>query len=570
MKPSHTILAFLACALIVLAGVAWISKSAIDADRAEAEARGKAALEENIRLALWRMDSSFTPVIARESAGQAWSRPAAADASEGVEEVLLHFVVDEEHLLSSPELDEGAPSVERRRVLERRLEQLRAKLGGRGSEEILAALRGLGGTTAVLEPRPPLQSGQAPAQGDQSPVAQLRKSSVEWQMRSRSVQQAANNYNPKSTAGEAPAIDAWRQARKQAEPVSDAAMTPLWIRGELLLARRRGPPGREAVQGAWLDWARISSGLLVEVQDLLPRAQLLAVEGHRAAPEPRMLASLPARLVLDEASSSVARPPLSTSVLITLAVAWSGLFLAAAAVAVLLAGTVALSERRAVFVSAVTHELRTPLTTFRLYTEMLVGGMVPDDRKVTYLETLRREAVRLSHLVENVLAYAKLERGSGGPGRAERLLVGELVERCRPRLEDRAAQAEMTIALDPLPGTLHADPGAVEQILFNLVDNACKYASGATDRRIHLSAALDQGAVALRVHDHGPGVPPSDRRRLFSPFSKSAQRAAASAPGVGLGLALSRRLARTMGGDLALEAAPSGQGACFVLRLPAV
>src|SRR5207302_1176635 len=125
-----------------------------------------------------------------------------------------------------------------------------------------------------------------------------------------------------------------------------------------------------------------------------------------------------------------------------------------------------------------------------------------------------------------------------------------------PRLDDRAAQAGMRIEVatasrDELVAA--GDPAAIEQVLFNLVDNACKYAAGASDRRIHVEAALEGERAIIRVRDHGPGVGAEEKRRLFSPFSKSAQRAASSAPGVGLGLALSRRLARAMKGDLRME-----------------
>jgi signal transduction histidine kinase len=115
---------------------------------------------------------------------------------------------------------------------------------------------------------------------------------------------------------------------------------------------------------------------------------------------------------------------------------------------------------------------------------------------------------------------------------------------------------------------VRANVSAAEQILFNLVDNACKYARTAADKRIHLAAQWHNGTVRLRLRDHGPGIPPSVRRRLFQPFSKSAQEAACTAPGVGLGLALSRRLARDMGGDLRLDEDVT-DGACFVLTLGA-
>ena len=112
-----------------------------------------------------------------------------------------------------------------------------------------------------------------------------------------------------------------------------------------------------------------------------------------------------------------------------------------------------------------------------------------------------------------------------------------------------------------------ADRSAVERILSNLVDNACKYARQAADRRIHLEGGADSRAVWLSVADHGPGLSRAELRRLFRPFHKSAGEAAQSAPGVGLGLALSRRLARAQGGDLRFES-PEGRGASFVLRLP--
>lgn len=111
-----------------------------------------------------------------------------------------------------------------------------------------------------------------------------------------------------------------------------------------------------------------------------------------------------------------------------------------------------------------------------------------------------------------------------------------------------------------------ADPGAVEQILFNLVDNACKYGVGGT-RRIEINCELD-GKARISVRDFGPGISRTEAARLFQPFRKSAQQAANSAPGVGLGLALSRRLARAMGGELALDAHVR-DGCRFTLTLPA-
>ena len=121
---------------------------------------------------------------------------------------------------------------------------------------------------------------------------------------------------------------------------------------------------------------------------------------------------------------------------------------------------------------------------------------------------------------------------------------------------------------EDVTGTVvRADTAAVEQILFNLVDNACKYASAAEDKRIHLRTERTTDALLLRVCDHGSGISDEDARKLFRPFTKSARDAANSAPGVGLGLALSRRLARHMNGNLTLDGSIP-DGACFVLSLP--
>jgi len=114
---------------------------------------------------------------------------------------------------------------------------------------------------------------------------------------------------------------------------------------------------------------------------------------------------------------------------------------------------------------------------------------------------------------------------------------------------------------------LSADAAAVEQILSNLIDNACKYAASASDRRLHLQLTAGRSQVAFAVRDHGPGIAPAGLRKLFVPFSKSAAQAATSAPGVGLGLALCRRLARSRRGDLRYSAAAGG-GAIFTLTLP--
>ncbi len=362
---------------------------------------------------------------------------------------------------------------------------------------------------------------------------------------------------------------------KNASPAnSSRPFQGVWIGSHLMLTREAFVDGVRMVQGVWLDWPALRESLLREITDLFPDAKLEpaanASAGTRPNDDPLRFAALPVRLV----PGAIQLPPLPfwTPLRRSLGIALACGLLAAVAVGLVLFGTVALSERRADFVSAVTHELRTPLTTFRLYSEMLADGMVTDEaQRKTYLDTLAGEASRLSHLVENVLSYARLERGSA-KARAEKIRIGELLDRILPRLQQRADACGMTVCVQATETDrkteLHVDAAAVEQILFNLVDNACKYAAPrSSEPVIHVEADTGGKFAMLRVRDHGGGISRSERRRIFHPFHKSADQAAHSAPGVGLGLALCRRLAAALGGAIMLDATHK-DGACFMLRLP--
>jgi signal transduction histidine kinase len=353
----------------------------------------------------------------------------------------------------------------------------------------------------------------------------------------------------------------------QPERVIEGVSRPLWIDDRLILARRVKVGDKTLIQGCWLDWERLRGELLGAIADLTPEATLKPVTALEPQSLSRVLATLPVQLSVPP--PTIAAAPRS-SMRLALILAWTCLVAAAVAAAVMLWSVVALSERRGAFVAAVTHELRTPLTTFRMYAEMLADGMVPDaEQRQRYLETLRAEADRLAHLVDNVLQYARLER-TNPDRRREKLPLGDLIDRMRGRLTSRTHEAGMVlkVAIDDATAetTVDLDVAAVEQIVFNLVDNACKYAAHAGDRRIHLEVVAEGRQAVIRVRDHGPGISRLGRRKLFQPFSKSVHEAANSAPGVGLGLALCRRLARHLGGRLTL--AESNEGAVFELRLP--
>ena len=300
---------------------------------------------------------------------------------------------------------------------------------------------------------------------------------------------------------------------------------PLWIDSKLLLARRVVADGQVRIQGSWLDWPAIRDLLKGEVSDLFPQIELLPVTFETPVAPDRRMATLPVQLSVPDA---LLPDPLAdyetlagrfSAIQISLFVAWCCLALASGAVAIMLQSVLKLSERRAAFVSAVTHELRSPLTTFRMYAEMLADGMIRDDQqRAVYYDTLRLEADRLAPS-GGQRAPIRATRTSRHPRRRAVVDLAELIHLATQRLSQRASQSGMEVQQTVPPHSdgksALTDPAAVEQILFNLVDNACKYASSARDRRIHVVWSWGRRRVRVRVSDHGPGIPAADRGSCF-------------------------------------------------------
>jgi signal transduction histidine kinase len=588
-------------AAVAVSAMAYVTHRAMEMERRQQQSQRFAAEQEKVRLALWRMDAAAMAMLAaeggrpleqysptmlamRETGGNA-RYPNNMRAVEVVSPLLLnrgslvqmHFTYDgATGQLTSPQTpDANAPSgwrekpavwpqIPPERLAEdrRRLEELRGRL----RFDLIAARLRTNDAPALA------QANRDPSRGNREiSDSQLMMNQAELTNRAQS---------------------AYLNNDLRIPPASESQPLALWQNGSLLIVRGVGQGRQMRIAGAWLDWPAVEKMLLSQVRDLLPHARLEAIAGEPDPTDVNRLASLPVRLAPGAVPIEAAALGLLTG---PLAAAWICLLAALLAGAGVLRAVVNLAERRRAFVSAVTHELRTPLTTFRLYSEMLADGMVTGEAKRRdYLQKLHDESLRLSHLVENVLAYSRLSGPRRGPLR-QRITLGDLVARAREPLEDLARRAGMEVVIepaepcggqdgdggqagdsrgggdaqsaDPSAVMLEADVAAVEQILVNLVDNACKYAARADDRRIHIALAHDGAWGVIRVRDNGPGIEPRHRRKLFSDFARSAADAAGNPPGVGLGLAISRRLARQMRGDLRYDGSPAG--ASFTLRLPA-
>lgn len=576
--------AFALCAATILCAMAWQTRNAMASERERIAAVRQADLQEKMRLALWRMDTMGADVLLEEGLGgpaefirarllwkdngqltQPDGTPASGELQraitqpgESFERYFVRVGNASPTWKSIPAGTDAAPD-EAQAPAPRNEGALKAT----GHLDLERRNRAIDGANmrqkAIIE-----EIAQAPKK------APVRRKAEESKAETELADSLLAETVPAPAAGapaeSLPAPDPPAAAPPPTEIMS--ATKPVWIGGELFLLRSVSGPQR-AITGSWMRLDVLQTRLLGEISDLLPAARLIPAMAPSA--DGLVLASLPLRLEpgpLDFRSMPATPAP---AVLLSLGTGWAAALLAILAASFLVFGIMRLSERRASFVSAVTHELRTPLTTFRLYSDMLESNAVKPEKRGDYLRVLSREADRLSHLVENVLAFSRIERGSARSA-VSSSRAGDLLASMRERFEARLATAGMSLHM-PLDEsgaaeTLRADSTAIEHILFNLVDNAAKYAAGGSPAILDISIARNRGKLEIRVSDHGPGIPPEEHRRIFRAFHKSAREAAESRPGVGLGLALSRRLARGMGGDLTCESTP-GQGATFILSLPA-
>ena len=569
MKTSRSVLiwATLAlCGVMVLGAMTWLTRGVLAAEKERAGAEARADLEECTRLALWRMDAAGAALVAGEN------RHPPADYQPGASTFLtsrdslakLHFELRESGKLTSPEATESQPQLTALRALLAKNpipgnEWSQLKCAADASETAWSQVP----KDAPLEDLSNTSQRMSQSRGGNrvDQVYQSNFNGAEKAKRAKTVEETVANSSDTTAVESKQTADPFQSG----EPPLTALgpMRAVWIGGDLFLLRQfsiaLSGTLENGVQGVWLDHEILKQRLLSEVKDLLPSADLTPFTA--AAQDPLTLVSFPYRLARNEAAPP-ATPPLNQPLL----VGWAAVILALLTATSLVHGVMRLSERRAAFVSAVTHELRTPLTTFRLYSDMLVSGAVKPEKRGDYLRVLSREADRLSHLVENVLSFSKIERGSAR-SMVRESTVAELLEPMRERFEARLATAGMTLKMvTPSAVRVRVDNAAVEHILFNLIDNSAKYAAAGEPPEVEIQITVAERRVEIIVTDRGPGIPLTERRRVFRAFHKSAREAAESRPGVGLGLALSRRLATSLGGGLACV--DSNEGACFVLRLP--
>ena len=267
------------------------------------------------------------------------------------------------------------------------------------------------------------------------------------------------------------------------------------------------------------------------------------------------------------ALARLAPPPAPASRLPLLAGLLALTALLAVAALLLLRREQELARLRADFTSSVSHELRTPLAQILLFGETLSMDRVRSDaERRMAADTIVQETRRLIHMVENVLHFARAERGLETPAlRALPLapLVRDAVRAFAPLAESAGSSLELA-AVDEAATAL-ADPAALRQVLLNLLDNAVKY--GTPGQTVRVAVVRAGARVLVQVNDQGPGVAPGDRERIWAAFERLTRGDARG--GSGIGLAVVRELVALHHGEAWVEDAPGG-GARFVVALSAM
>ena len=226
-----------------------------------------------------------------------------------------------------------------------------------------------------------------------------------------------------------------------------------------------------------------------------------------------------------------------------------------------------LAREHADFVSAVSHEFRTPLTSMRHLTDLLVSrGVTSEERRTQYYGLLANETERLHRMVESLLSFGRIEGGAYA-WQLKTADAGEWVNGILDEFRHESLAEGRNVVCDVeegLPAIL-ADRDALSRALWNLLENAAKYSEAGSEIRVFARRHGD--TILIGVGDRGVGIPPNEHEKIFQKFVRGADAKRAGVRGVGIGLALVKRIVEAHGGTVQVESEP-GRGSTFTLVLP--
>jgi PAS domain S-box-containing protein len=227
------------------------------------------------------------------------------------------------------------------------------------------------------------------------------------------------------------------------------------------------------------------------------------------------------------------------------------------------------SQAKSEFLANVSHEIRTPLSTILGFCDILLDR-VQDPAVAEDVRAIRRNGAYLAELIEDILDLSRIEAGKLRI-QSQSFALGDLVFDLDSLMQARALERGIALTFlfrTDVPLLLRTDRVRLRQILINLIGNALKFTEhGRVEVEIALRGDALEPQLEFSVIDSGPGIAPEDCERIFEPFTQAASTSERHRSGAGLGLTISRRLARELGGTIEL-ASRLGEGSRFTLRLP--
>lgn len=215
------------------------------------------------------------------------------------------------------------------------------------------------------------------------------------------------------------------------------------------------------------------------------------------------------------------------------------------------------------FLSTITHEIRSPMTAVIGYADLLMEHDIPEDQRRDHVSRIRRSGEHLLGVINDILDASKIEAGAMTIESVP-CSVRQITDDVRSMVEPKAKAAGISLIVEvspSVPGMISSDPLRLRQVLVNLASNAVKFTKqGSVTIRVDLA---DESTLRLCVEDTGIGMSPEQVDKLFKPFSQADSSTSRRYGGTGLGLTISRNLARLMGGNITVQSRP-GEGSTFI------
>jgi PAS domain S-box-containing protein len=227
------------------------------------------------------------------------------------------------------------------------------------------------------------------------------------------------------------------------------------------------------------------------------------------------------------------------------------------------------SRMKSAFLANMSHEIRTPMTAVLGFAELLREDQLSDEQRAQLLARIDRGGRNLLRLIDDILDISRIEAGKIPIERVSMSAVEtaqDVISLLHPQAESKGVNIRFSVALD-LPAWVTSDPARLNQILTNVIGNAVKFTPRG-DVHVHLSL-VDARDLRVDVRDHGIGISAESGTHLFQPFTQGDDSITRQYGGSGLGLILSRRLCRELGGDLVLVSSEVGKGSHFAVTIDA-